>query len=284
MPSKQLQVGDIVMAADGKDLGSVKELGDTCFRIAAQHARDYWLSNDAVEGRDKGIAVLLYDHDRLGDAFVDVLAHTGQHSHPKRPSTGGQNLVKPLLMLAGIGAMAMRDKERREKVIAMTKKGVAEVKARVAKTKDDDSTEAPTPSSGYSATSTFVSASTPPTPTPAQPRVTPPPSTFYEPPKAAAPVSPTPAISAADRKAREEAVVREVTKAFPTMNLRVSPVAVHTLEGREVETLRFTLDEIASSDVQVDTLSRPTFSQEAIADEIIRDLRVQLPDAPASQG
>ena len=64
------------------------------------------------------------------------------------------------------------------------------------------------------------------------------------------------------------------------MNLRVSPISVHTLEGQEVQTLRFTLDETASSDVQLDTLARSGANEQDIAEEIIRDLRLQLPTPP----
>ena len=87
----------------------------------------------------------------------------------------------------------------------------------------------------------------------------------------------------ADVKAREAAIVKQVTEAFPRNNLRVSPVAVHTLEGREVETLRFTVDEMASSDVQVDRLSHAGTSESLVAEEIIRDLRLQLPQQQPGQ-
>ena len=87
MPSNQVRIGDIVMSADGKDVGTVKELGDTCFRIAAKRRRDYWLSNSAVEGRDAGIAVLFFESNRLGEATVEVESHaasTRTRSSPRR--------------------------------------------------------------------------------------------------------------------------------------------------------------------------------------------------------
>jgi hypothetical protein len=182
-------------------------------------------------------------------------------------------------MLVGISAMAMRDKERREKVMELTKKGMTQVKARMKQKKQDteEDVHVQPPNVGYSATSTFVPPSTPATPAPPPPPAArPPAASFYEPPKA--PSAPPPSVTRADLKAREDAVTAEVTKAFPAMNLRVSSVAVHTLDGKEAETLRFTLDEIASSDVELDALARPAASEEAIARGIIEDLKLQLPE------
>jgi hypothetical protein len=273
MPSKQIRTGDIVMSADGKELGIVKQLGDTCFRVDAPRRRDFWLSNDAVEGRDNGIAVLLYDHNRLDDAFVAVLKHTGAHSHARQPSKGGGSLMKPVLMLAGMGAMAMRDKERREKVIEVSQKALTQARARLNRKKDGETLwEPPASTSGYSATSTFMPAQATATPEPARAPATE--AAVSAPPPLPPSRQPT---TAEDRKARQEAVIAEVTKAFPAMDLRISTVAVHTLEGKEVETLRFTLDETASADVQLDKLDRTDRTDEAVAQDVINDLRLQLP-------
>jgi hypothetical protein len=179
--------------------------------------------------------------------------------------------------------MALRDKERREKVMEVTTKGMAQVKARMKQKKQSTAEDVhmQPPNVGYSATSTFVPPSTPATPAP-PPAARPPSASFYEPPKA--PPTQAPKVTRADLKAREDAVTAEVTKAFPAMNLRVSSVAVHTLEGKEAETLRFTLDETASSDVELEALARPATSESEIADEIIRDLRLQLPEERQSSG
>jgi hypothetical protein len=277
MPSKQLHTGDIVMSADGKDLGYVKQLGDTCFRVDAKHKRDFWLSNDAVDGRDNGVAVLLYDHNRLDDAFVDVLSHTGAHSHPKQPSQGSKmGLAKPLMMLAGGAFWVLRDKERRDKAMQLLDEVKTKVQEKRQQSKSARHDHESTP--GYSATSTFMPASTPPTPAPPTARTP-------EPPMASLPPSSrrTAEVPEADVKAREEAIVKQVTAAFPMNDLRVSPVAVHTLEGREVETLRFTVDETASSDVQIETLARAGTSESQVAEEIIRELKLQLPQQQPGQ-
>ena len=262
------------MSADGKDLGTVKELGDTCFRIAAKRRRDYWLANSAVEGRDAGIAVLYFESNRLGDATVDVMEHMGQHSHSKRPSEGGASLVKPVLLLAGAGAMALRDKERREKAMAFAREGATRVKEnatrvkeKLNKQKDGPTTdfEYPTQAHNYGSTSTVGVRSAP-----AAER-------SPGPPPGVAPEASASSATSEDRKSREEAIVREVTMAFPTMNLRVTPIAVHNLNGGETDTLRFTLDETASSDLEVARIAHSAEPDKSLAEELIQDLRTQLP-------
>lgn len=280
MPSKQLHIGDIVMAADGKDLGTVKELGDTCFRIAAPRHRDFWLSNDAVEGRDKGTAVLLYAADRLGDAFVDVLKHSGPHSHDKPPSEGGMNLLKPLLVLAGVAAVALRDKKNRDRVMSMTRDVTDTVKSRLGTKHQDEHDGAGATPSGqdYTATSSFTASSHTGPASGAEQR-----SSTLAP--ATARASAQGPANAAQLSTREQAIIAQVTGAFPGHDLLVAPVEVHTLEGHDVNTLRFTLDHAASSDVQVESLAHAATTDDDIAAEIIRDLRLQLPaDAGGESG
>lgn len=288
MPSNNVKVGDVVMSADGKDIGTVKQLGDTCFRIAAKHKRDFWLANDAVEGRDAGIAVLYFESNRLGNAAVDVSAHAGQHSHAKMPGNGPGmiGLMKPLVMLAGIGAVALKDPERRKQAISMAREGATKARTMMKKQQSSAASYGPSsPVSGYSGSSTYTAPTSvnppmpdpPPMPMPSptpDPIPTPPPMVNRTP-------TPVPAPSTQsgirDRSAREESVIGEVTAAFPTMNLRVSPVRVHKLEGGEVDTLRFTLDETASSDIDVDRMEHSAEAEEILARELIEDLRAQLP-------
>jgi hypothetical protein len=256
------------MSADGKDIGTVKQLGDTCFRIAAKRRRDFWLANSAVEGRDAGIAVLYFESNRLGDAAVDVSAHTGQHSHPKMPSEGGgPGIVKPLLVMAGLGAMALRDEQRRKKALEVAREGATRVKTKLneARDKREGSGES---QSTYGATSTVGGGNPRPAPV-----VDPSPG----PPPGVAPEASTASPTAEERKAREAAIVREVTLAFPTMDLRVTPMAVHNLSGDETETLRFTLDETASSDLELARIAHSAESDSTLANELISDLRTQLP-------
>ena len=206
--------------------------------------------------------MLFFESNRLGEATVEVESHAGQHSHPKQPSEGGAGVMKPLLVMAGLGAMALRDPERRKKAISMARDGATQVKARLSKQEKPDSGYDPPPTGrGYSGTSTVGS-----TPRPGATAATP---AFG----ASAPA----ALATRQRTPREEAIVREVTLAFPAMNLIVTPIAVHNLEGGETETLRFTLDETASSDLELGRLERSTEPESTLADELISDLRTQLP-------
>ena len=92
----------------------------------------------------------------------------------------------------------------------------------------------------------------------------------------------TPAFSSLDLSDRtvsatEIEVIAEVTRAFPESSVRADAVAVHTNDGREVGTLRFTVDEQASTDIELSRLQAPSGSPELLAQEVITDLRAQLP-------
>ncbi len=243
------------MAADGKELGRVTELGDTCFRIAAKRKRDYWLAHDAVEGRDAGIAVLFLDSHRLSEAVPDLSAHSGEHSHVDQKPKSGQSLGKPLVMLLGLGFYVMRDSDRRTKVTEMAKNVVDQAKARFGGKQDTDFS-APSESSAY-----FEAG-------PREPTV---------PPSPRSEVSPRQSPTPVDTKAREAGIVNEVALAFPQHDLQVSPVAVHTTQGGERDTLRFTLDGAASSDLAMERLRLSREADSTLATEVIEDLRQQLP-------
>src|SRR5688572_15147027 len=54
---------------------------------------------------------------------------------------------------------------------------------------------------------------------------------------------------------RELEVVRAVSESFAGLHLETSIVPVHTLEGNQVDTLRFTLSNIASADLHRDRIA-----------------------------
>ena len=112
-----LKTGDGVATSDGKELGRVKEIGDTCFKINAPRRRDYWLSQAAVERRVGKIALLRLDHEHLDEAQIEAEGHTGAHSHSGRPR-GSLALPLGFLFLGSTVLIALRDKERRDKVKA----------------------------------------------------------------------------------------------------------------------------------------------------------------------
>jgi hypothetical protein len=79
----------------------------------------------------------------------------------------------------------------------------------------------------------------------------------------------------------EQEVVDLVSRAFPQRTLQVNAIGVHTLEGQEVATLRFTLDDAASSDLLLDRLGKPQEAASSLALEVIEDLQAQLPPQPS---
>lgn len=79
----------------------------------------------------------------------------------------------------------------------------------------------------------------------------------------------------------EQDVVELVSRAFPERTLSVNAVGVHKLDGGEAGTLRFTLDEVASTDLLLERLETSRESASSLALEVIEALQTQLPAEPA---
>jgi len=62
------------------------------------------------------------------------------------------------------------------------------------------------------------------------------------------------------------------------MDLRANTIDVHKLEGGMQSTVRFTLDEPASADLERDRIAASDETAEALAETVARDLRSQLED------
>ena len=76
--------------------------------------------------------------------------------------------------------------------------------------------------------------------------------------------------------AREEELVRILTARFPGRLLEARIISVHKLEGGEVSTLRFTVDEASSTDLDREQIASWEGSEEQLADEVARELQEQL--------
>src|SRR5437773_137282 len=89
-------VGAKVMTADGKELGTVKEISGRCFKVDAPMQPDYWLASDCIRGSSGSGVQLTFNKDRLGDAkmsgpdkgrdmtdadAIDSMEHAGVHRH-----------------------------------------------------------------------------------------------------------------------------------------------------------------------------------------------------------
>ena len=69
------------------------------------------------------------------------------------------------------------------------------------------------------------------------------------------------------------------TPIYQTSTYVQDAVGVHKADGNEVGTLRISVDERASSDIELNRLETSTESAEVLAHELIMDLRSQLPPA-----
>src|SRR5690606_26035355 len=125
-------------------------------------------------------------------------------------------LATPVLLLAGAGVMVMRDKSKREKVVSTARQAVEKVQEKRAQMEANSGDQG----RGFGSTSTVQTGTANP------------------------PATQSPGPPAADTLhipgVREQEIVRIVTEAFPTSELRVAPVAVRALDGSEKQTLRFT--------------------------------------------
>ena len=124
MAKNKLHKGDKVMTADGRMLGTVKTLHDTCIHIQAPGRRDYWLARDAVQASTGGVTLLSLDQGALKDAAISGESHHGMHSHEKIRSSGGGvtgMLTSPMFLLLSTAILTMRKKENRDKVMSAVK-------------------------------------------------------------------------------------------------------------------------------------------------------------------
>ena len=76
---------------------------------------------------------------------------------------------------------------------------------------------------------------------------------------------------------REDAVVSLVTRAAGPMLVDWRVVAVHKLEGGEVATLRFNLNDSASTDLERGRIESGNETPEQLASVVIDELKRQMP-------
>lgn len=74
-------VGAPVFTSDGNELGKVKEVAGTCFKVDASMRPDYWLGNDCITSSSTSEVRLNIPKDRVGDMKVDGPEHSGVHRH-----------------------------------------------------------------------------------------------------------------------------------------------------------------------------------------------------------
>jgi hypothetical protein len=74
-------VGSKVTSSDGEELGTVRQIAGTCFKVAAPHHDEYWLGVDTVAKTSGGGVQLNLTRDALGNPSYEGLPHHGYHRH-----------------------------------------------------------------------------------------------------------------------------------------------------------------------------------------------------------
>jgi rRNA processing protein Gar1 len=74
-------IGARVITTDGDELGKVKEVVGSCFKVDASMQPDYWLGTDTIVSSSGMEVQLGIAKDRVGDVKVDGPEHSGVHRH-----------------------------------------------------------------------------------------------------------------------------------------------------------------------------------------------------------
>ena len=74
-------IGTKVISADGQELGKVKGISGSCFKVDAPMQPDYWLATDCISSGSGADIMLNFTKANLSDAKMKGPEHTGIHSH-----------------------------------------------------------------------------------------------------------------------------------------------------------------------------------------------------------
>jgi len=74
-------VGAHVLTADGKELGTVKEIAGGCFKLDVPLQPDYWLATDTIASSNADEVHLRFMKDGLKTVQHESLDHSGFHPH-----------------------------------------------------------------------------------------------------------------------------------------------------------------------------------------------------------
>jgi hypothetical protein len=70
-------IGARVVTADGEELGTVKEVASSCFKVDVAMQPDFWLTTDTIASGASTEVQLSIAKDRIGDFKVDPPADSG---------------------------------------------------------------------------------------------------------------------------------------------------------------------------------------------------------------
>jgi hypothetical protein len=84
------------------------------------------------------------------------------------------------------------------------------------------------------------------------------------------------AMTSSTLSQREMEIIELLARAFPQMHLEARRVNVHNLEGGEVSTLRFTLHDTYSADLETQRIENSNEPLDVLAGEVENILRQQI--------
>jgi hypothetical protein len=79
---------------------------------------------------------------------------------------------------------------------------------------------------------------------------------------------------------REQEIIDHVIQALPQHMVSAKPMTVHTSDGGESATLRFTMDDMSSTDLKRERIASGAEPADALANQVCRDLLQQIGMAP----
>jgi hypothetical protein len=234
-----------VVTSQGHDIGTLKSVDGDMVHL---RGKDYWLPIAAIETIEEQEVRLRPDYDFLGGP--DTRGRT------KGFVSGATRLA--LLGLIARTAYTYRDERKRHQLMSKAKDLTEKAKTELNRAKSEiNKMKAKTNGGGMShasMTSTTMPSSGPST-------------------------RPFSSLDLSNRSVsqKETELIAEVTKAFPDATVRTDAIGVHKPDGGEVGTLRITVDERASSDIELSRLEMSSESAEVMAQEMIASLRSQMP-------
>jgi hypothetical protein len=79
MPAPEINLGNRVKTADGRDIGQVREILEACFRVDASLHADYWFGADVIESSKGNEIQIKLNRSQLERPHSE--GHEGYHQH-----------------------------------------------------------------------------------------------------------------------------------------------------------------------------------------------------------
>lgn len=117
----ELMTGARVRSSDGHDLGQVKEVLGSYFKVDASMTPDYWLPQSIIESADQSEVVLSADRDTIGGYEVDPTDLEAERRATMTPADEAQLSVEAAAIVWGPDEWAVVRTRILEREAAYTK-------------------------------------------------------------------------------------------------------------------------------------------------------------------